>query len=105
MSEPALKLTAAEAAKVMGVSVESVRRAGVVRQARPDLAEQVSAGTLSLEAAYREVAGERRVGLYAKVQPHTRDLVKRAAAARGITTSELIDASLVLIFGAEELTK
>jgi hypothetical protein len=98
-----LRVSIAEAARMFNVSEESVRKAGLIHAYGTDeMVRLIDAGEMSIDAAYKAIRGDQRVGLYVKVHPTTRDLVKQAAAERGLTTSQLIEALVALIFGEEE---
>jgi hypothetical protein len=82
--------TAKAARAAGGGSREGVRQAVIVKTYAPELADQVMAGTLSLNVAYRQVIGDDRVPLYLKLDKDTDDLIRMVAAAAGVSRQQIV---------------
>lgn len=80
----------ARAGSTQGVSRESVRRVKKISKIAPELLAMVSAGTISLDAAYRQATDDRRVALYLKLSADTDDHLRRAADDRNMSRVQLV---------------
>lgn len=89
--------SAARAAALMGSNREGVRKAKKLQRLAPDLAEQVSAGAISLDAAYRQAVGDTRVALHLRMDADTADQLRDAAADLDMSPQQLV-ADLIFRF-------
>jgi hypothetical protein len=99
------ELTDAMLAEAYDVSVEYIRMARIVNKRRPDLAESVVTGDVSLPKAYALAVEDSRVGLYVKVEPEVKEAVKQVAELLGQTLADFVSTAIRLritqIFGED----
>lgn len=82
--------SAAIAGASVGCSRETVRKAGKILAAGGGLADEVVAGRLTIDGAYRRAIGDTGCALSLRLDPGTDAWLRAEAAAAGCSRQELV---------------
>ena len=93
--------SAAKAAHAVGGGCrEGVRQAKIVARHAPEVAQEVLAGTVSLNVAYRQVIGDDRVPMYLKLDKDTDEIIRLMGSELGLSRQQVVLAIIAQWIGS-----